>query len=517
MASDDPRAGEGFFSRISGRVRRREPSSSSHEPDRELPFSPAEALRSLPDGAAVTNASGQISWANPALAHLLGRDARDLVGQSVALIAGPYASEREGQQLLECVRSGDAEIEATAISREGTSVPCLLRVRPLGEGDAEQRIVLLSELTQMSAMRAELAAKSELLQRERSILDSVARSLQDGIVVLDDTERVVLASASAEKLLDLGEGPRRGRALVELALPGPLRGEWLAFLASGETSSTQTITLSAGGRRRALLTQFGRASSPSGAPLGSVLLVRDLTTIRRSERARTEGMRQITHELRTPMQSIRGFAKVLSHDPELPEETRLEFCRCIEQESIRLGRAIETLLALAGRSPASEITDRRTQDLRPIVEEGVARALDALSRPDKSARVTLPDEPLSAWVDAPRLARAVQEITSNALLHGTSSSGIDVRARWNEESITVEVRDWGPGVPAEQLEEIFDPFFRLTSELSGETAGDTASDAYAFGLPFCRQVAEAHGGAIHAELPRGGGLKVLLELPGSVR
>ena len=256
MVSDDRTPGESFFSRLSGRARNREPGSSLHEQGLGLPFSPTEALCSLPDGAAVVTTAGQIGWANPALAHLLGRDARELEGQSIAVIAGPYASEREGLQLLECVREGGGETETIAISREGTSVPCLLRVRPLGEGSGGDRIVLLSEMTQISAMRAELAAKSELLQRERSILDSVARSLQDGIVVLDDTERVVLASASAERLLELEEGPRRGRPLVELPLPGPLRGEWLAFLASGESSSTQTVNLGAGERRRTLLAQF---------------------------------------------------------------------------------------------------------------------------------------------------------------------------------------------------------------------------------------------------------------------
>lgn len=462
-----------------------------------------EAINALQDGVALTDPAGKIGWSNPSLAQLLEAPAHQLEGASVAILAGPYAGDREGLTILEMVRAGAGSLEATVISSAGNSIPCLIRVVVLPGGD---RMVLVSEERERESLRAELTARAEIATRERALLKSTADALDHGVIVLDDAERLVIANQAALRVLGCSLEGLRGRGLADIPLPGQVRGAWLTFLSARVPTATMTARMDVQGKPRVVLLRLGRAVSHEGTPLGSVLVARDLSAETVPERARQRYVGEVAHELRTPLQSIHGFAQTLVGEPGLDVETRSEFAGIILEESRRLRSVVERLLTMLGQGPESEVVDRRRHDLAHLLEQAAARVAE---RRGIASRIEIepPRGETQVWVDAAALGRAFEQVIENAATHGDSPAGVRISVRGSATSVRVEIRDWGAGVPAEDLERIFDPFYQPQS------AGAEHEARLGLGLPLCRHVVERHGGEVIADLPRGGGLKVAIVLP----
>lgn len=464
----------------------------------------AHALDALPDPVLLADAGGRIAWVNGAFERRLACPAADARGRLVSLVAGPAAAPADAARVLEAVRTGTGSLELTACSREGEAFPCELRARPLpGAPAGSERLVVLADQAERQRLQLELALKTETATRERELLRAAVAALDDGVLVVDDSERLLLANEAALALFGLNSSAAHGRSLAELPLPAAVRGAWLAFLAGGLPASTQSarVTLEAG--PRALLLRLFRVRSPHGAPLASALLVRDLTARAEPDHRRTDFMAQVSHELRTPLASIQGFVETML-DPSLPADLRHEFCSIAMTESRRLGALIEGLLEVAQMDSGRTVVSPRPADLAGVVRE----AVDSFGGECGPIEADLPAQPVEAWIDPAQLRRLLRQLILNATHHGGSTRGVRVTLRPSPDGARLAVRDWGPGIEPNDLERVFDPFFR------GRVSVEDAPTGTGLGLPLCRQIVERHGGSIWAELPPDGGLRMVVELPG---
>jgi two-component system phosphate regulon sensor histidine kinase PhoR len=462
-------------------------------------------LESLPDGIALVDRGGDILWSNRRFRELLELEAGG-AGRCVSVIAGPYAEELEGLRLLEAVRAGEGEIEVDAFTRRGVSFPCLVRITAVPNAD-EARLLTVVDQRETAQLRAEMMVRAELAQRERGLLRATADAVDEGVMLVDDSERVVVINRAASGLFGLAPERAQGSALVELPLPGQVRGAWLAFVASDERSSAQTVELERDGETRTLLLRFFRTIGQRGATLGSLLSVRDLTGSTDLDRRCADFFRSVGRELRAPLQSVRGAGAVLSGQQELSPEARDELLATLQENAARLGDVLETLLEQVGLGAEAQLRERNETDLREVLTEAVAAARVAHGLDESQVRLDLPAEPVTAIVDRPRLRRAFEQILGNAAVHGASPRGVRTYLRRVGNEARVQVRDWGCGVSPEHLERIFDPIYRLT------TGPEAWREGGELGLPMSRQVLEQHGGAISAEIPQGGGLRVKIRLP----
>jgi len=497
---------------------RRETASSSERDPRRGPttFSAAQAahdeqalmleqvLDALPDCVVLSDEGGRIHWTNRAFEDRFSIPAATVRGHLLSVIAGPYAAQPEGVRVLEVVRAGTGTLEMTAFSREGMSFPCELRVQVMeGAPAGAERLVMLADQTERQRYQVEVAVKAELATREREILRATTEMLDDGVLVVDDAERLVLANAAALALFGLNQSATHGRGLAELPLPSAVRGAWLAFLAGGQGASTQTARVTLDGAARSLLLRLFRVRAPRGTPLASALLVRDLTARAEPDRRRSDFMAQVSHELRTPLASIHGFVETML-DPALPADLRHEFCSITMTETRRLGALIEGLLEVAQMDSGRVVVAPRQADIVALVRE----TLGTFAPENVVIEADLPPQPVEGWIDPPQVARLLRQLVHNATVHGQSARGVRVTLRPAPEGARLAVRDWGPGVAPHDLERIFDPFFR------GRINVEEAPTGTGLGLPLCRQIVERHGGSIWAELPPDGGLRVVVDLPG---
>jgi len=234
-----------------------------------------------------------------------------------------------------------------------------------------------------------------------------------------------------------------------------------------------------------------------------------------SERLKSALLDAVTHDLRTPLTSIKASATTLLDEVDgdervaLDGEARREFLEVINEETDRLNRFVENMVELARIEAGAMSLRRRWSSMEEIVAQARARA-DALTR-DHRLEVELENELPAARVDAGLLAEVLYSLIDNAAKYSPSGSRIKIIARRAEnEMILLAVEDEGRGVPAQLRERVFDKFFRATDE---GAASLERPKGLGMGLAIARGIIEAHGGNIWVEDAAGGGTRVAFTVP----
>jgi PAS domain S-box-containing protein len=242
---------------------------------------------------------------------------------------------------------------------------------------------------------------------------------------------------------------------------------------------------------------------------GLAVYFRDITERKRAQeafaellRARTEFMTNVSHELRTPLTVIRGNAEVgLELGRECVHEEILEE---IVRESGSMSRMVEDLLFLARSDSDSLPLDKQMVPVAWLLNKLAQRAEALVSRRNTSLRTKLSGEG-RLGCDAQSIEQAVLVLVDNAANYGTPGGSITLSSSTRQGELLIEVADRGPGIPPEELPQIFERFYR--GESSSEERGS------GLGLAIAKTIAEAHGGSVEAESRLGEGTRMLLRLP----
>jgi two-component system phosphate regulon sensor histidine kinase PhoR len=229
--------------------------------------------------------------------------------------------------------------------------------------------------------------------------------------------------------------------------------------------------------------------------------------MRRLESIRQEFVANVSHELKTPVTSIRGFAETLVAEAD-PREAR-RFADIILRQSDRLERLIDDLLGLARLEHDSSRGRVALEDqpLRETVEAAVHLCEAEAEERRVAIRLACPDA-IRARINADLLERAVTNLVDNAVKYSPPESAVDVEVEEREGRVLIRVRDRGCGIASEHLDRIFERFYRV------DKARSRAQGGTGLGLSIVKHVAEAHGGTIEVESAVGKGSTFVLSLPG---
>jgi signal transduction histidine kinase len=221
-------------------------------------------------------------------------------------------------------------------------------------------------------------------------------------------------------------------------------------------------------------------------------------------------MSSVTHELRTPLASIRAFSEILYDDPEIDLEQRRRFLGILVSETERLTRLVNQVLDLAKIESGHAHWRTEVVALQAVIEQAVYATEQYVLDRGCQVQLELGDEPALVWSDRDRLIQVLVNLLSNAAKFAPEGAG-EVRIRLLSEPghWRVCVVDNGPGIPAHELERIFEKFHQTAS--GGAKPGGTG-----LGLPISRQIIENLGGRIWAESPPGKGATLCFELPAHV-
>jgi signal transduction histidine kinase len=206
----------------------------------------------------------------------------------------------------------------------------------------------------------------------------------------------------------------------------------------------------------------------------------------------------VSHEVRTPLGLIKVFStSLLAEDVDFDRETQKQFLRGIDEETDRLERIVDNLLDLSRIESGRLRLDMRPTDVgrlaREVMEDMEAQAIQHCLIHD------FPPDPLVAIIDPKRVEQVLRNLLSNAIKYSPEGGTIALRGSEGERHITIQVSDEGIGIPAGDLERVFERFYRVENEITRSVGG------VGLGLAVCRSIVAAHGGRIWAESTLGVG------------
>ncbi len=371
----------------------------------------------------------------------------------------------------------------------------------IARGDLRRRPALTAPgevgdlATALHRMAEQLAARLDVMQADDQLMVAVLESLEEGVLALDERGSVVRINERARQILNVSAPLPFGRELLprdhvlRRAVDEALRGE--ATASAEVTLHERTISL---------------ASRPLSTR-GAVVTVLDLTLLRRLETVRRDFVANVSHELKTPLTVVTGYAETLL-DESIPAEQRRRFVTTIRDNAHRMQRIVDDLLDL------SRIESGVWRpNVASIAVAGVAREVLDVLRPAAEAKgltLGLDVQPGASPVPADPTAfrQIVANLVENAVRY-TASGSVMVRARRGAGGVWIEVEDTGVGIAPEHLPRIFERFYRVDAGRSREQGGT------GLGLAIVRHLAEAHGGRVEASSTVGTGtvIRVLLPTP----
>jgi two-component system phosphate regulon sensor histidine kinase PhoR len=240
---------------------------------------------------------------------------------------------------------------------------------------------------------------------------------------------------------------------------------------------------------------------------GAVLVLHDITELRRLERVRRDFVANVSHEFKTPLTAIQGFAETLLNGALDDTANRNRFVEIIREHAWRLARLTDDLLKLSRIEAGRLELEMRAIRVEGLVSSCVETARLKASTKSIEIRVDLPVSIPAVRGDGAQLAEVLQNLLDNAVLYTPSGGTIDVKAGTEGKEVVFTVLDTGIGIPESDLERIFERFYRVDSARSREAGGT------GLGLAIARHIVDAHSGRIWVESAVGQGSRFHFTVP----
>lgn len=368
---------------------------------------------------------------------------------------------------------------------------------------SEAELELVASFANHAAMameNASLYARSDAqLQEQTRRLEAIVESLNDGLILEGLEGRVLFCNQRAADLL----GVRRSLAcrrptsdLIEQLLataedPERAASELQNAIVQGSQRPIDIIRRGADGRPQDLRIYVFEVTDARGKLIGRGQYWQDFTHDKDLDRMKSALLSTVSHELRTPLAAIKGYATtLLAQDVAWDAATQREFIQTISDEADRLASFVSDLLDLSRLEGGALQINREIHPIAEIIRESAARNGQRL---DASSQLDLPPDLPPLWIDRPRLETILRNLIENAVKYAPPDSPVVISARHRDDDVIISVRDYGPGVPAEQRDMIFDRFYR------GDIERDRRVGGAGLGLAICKGFIEAHGGRIWIE------------------
>ena len=449
----------------------------------------------------------RVTYANRGGADLAGLEP-DEVEQGTILDLLASSDEVAFRQRLADLRASPGRVlnYTDVLAQQGDRqipVDVLLQEVILPDG-SPTAILTARDMTDHIDVQARLARIAGDERRQAAELRAVIRSMGDGVLVVDVEGRITLANEAAFNILD-GSVPERLRELETWLGVECVAGDGRSDGSDGADGMAEPITVQPRGGRWLEVATY--AADPAGAPLDGgqsasrIVVLRDVTRIREEAAAQEAFLGVLSHELRTPITTIFGYAKVLqrrSHEDE--RETML---RHIEVESDRLYRIVEDLLAL------SRVEGGITIEGEPLLIQYLIDPVISSESARWSGIEFAADIPLNLPVvsgERTYVEQVLRNLVTNAAKYSRAGTSVTITAEATASEVLVRVLDRGIGIDADEADRLFQLYYR-----SPETARKTAGSG--IGLYICRGLIHAMGGRIWARPRPGGGSEFGFSLP----
>jgi len=379
-------------------------------------------------------------------------------------------------------------------------------------GKLELRVPLpkqaeLTELAQaLNEMAQQLQDRIHTITQQRNELKAVLSSMVEGVVAVDSNGHIVNINEAAAKFLSTGIEKVQGCTIGEV-----IRNiEFLEFVQGilSEESPSQTDIVLSGQEERIVRLDGASLTDSQGNKSGAVIVISDMTRMRRLEDVRRDFVANVSHELRTPITSIKGFVETLmGGDIRMPEEAE-RFLQIIAKQSDRLNAIVEDLLSLSRLEESSE--KRKITFEKVSIKKVLNSVIDMSMIKAEVKDITIEldcDESIEVKINTNLLEQAILNLIDNAIKYSEPGFKVQVRAYRTNNMVVISVRDYGCGIPKKHQSRIFERFYVVDKSRSRKLGGT------GLGLSIVKHIAEVHSGKVTIESSPGVGSTFFLHLP----
>ncbi len=370
---------------------------------------------------------------------------------------------------------------------------------------AGEEVPIIKILDVLKSMKRDLESKYEEAMRSRENMRTIIENISDGIVILDHSAKVLMDNSAARALFGIKE-ESEGKKLVELVDNYDLL-DFVDKNLKSSTKDTREITILYPKKRYVKCDSISVVLSEGEV---SIILMKDVTKEQELDTMRREFISNVSHELKTPLTSIHGYAETLLDDDFSDVKTVKHFLNIIEAESARMSRLINDLLDLQKMEEGKTTFHFEEVEIAEVVKY-VSRIVKPMAE-SLNVKVNIScDTDLTVNGDFDRLVQAVLNLTDNAIKYTSQREKgprrVSLSCEIMEKECAFIVKDTGPGIPSDSISRLFDRFYRVDKARSRKVGGT------GLGLSIVKMIAERHNGRIEVSSEEGVGSEFEIILP----
>jgi len=342
------------------------------------------------------------------------------------------------------------------------------------------------------------------LSVQQSEMQGILFAMGTGVIAMDLNGHVISVNPAAARILCLDEVDIRGKPLERLGVDDRLIDFAKSVTEAGGHGSSEMTLDSLQGRH--VVIKAEPIHDEDDRQVGALLVLDDVTRLRRLEAMRTDFASNVSHELRTPITAIQGYAELLVDERD--DMQRHKYLDVVSRNAMRLSAIIEDLLALSRIEDAdgSELPEREIILVHELLDDVVRTCCDEAAGRDVILKVEC-DEPLTCHASWQLLEQAISNLVVNAIRYGPSNSTVRMRAWSQNASVNIAVEDEGPGIDEDSRRRLFERFYRIDQGRSREVGGT------GLGLAIVKHIVLAHGGSVDVDSTPGEGSVFTVSLP----
>jgi two-component system phosphate regulon sensor histidine kinase PhoR len=359
----------------------------------------------------------------------------------------------------------------------------------------------------LNRMAEQMQERIDTILQQTSQQDAVLGSMGEGVLAVDPQQRIISLNPAGSQLLGCSRHAALGRSAAQVIVHPELR-QFVAQALACHEPIEQDVVLHTGSERIIHLrgTALGRGE---GSARGAVIVMNDISNVRRLETLRRDFVANVSHELKTPITSIKGFVETLLDGALDNRDDTERFLDIVNKQADRLGAIVDDLLSLAKieQSEESASLDLHEAGVRTVLEAAIHNC-DGLAR-ERSVRVSLEMAEADVWaqINPPLLEQAVTNLLDNAIKYSPPDRNVVVAAAGRDGEVAISVKDEGVGIEAEHVPRLFERFYRVDKARSRKLGGT------GLGLAIVKHIVSAHRGRVEVQSTPGVGSTFTIHLP----
>ena len=364
-------------------------------------------------------------------------------------------------------------------------------------------------LNELESAHSNLALQHQLLQEQKKNIEEIIFSIRDGVIVTDPFDRLILANDAAQKLFGFDTTPAGTKQIEELIS----HTEFVKLIVRSRRSKLRHVkhelTFEDNGRTKVFDCIISCVKDAQDVTSGVVAVLHDITREKEISQMKNDFVSHVSHELKTPLASINAYAEMLVDGEAQDVEMLNQFCSVIQTQAQRLNRLIEDVLNISRIESGLTKINKETLSVAILIRDGAAMIESYAREKNITIDVQAPIICDQVHADKDMIDQVIANLLSNAVKYtppgGTVEIGIDVNEA--DHLVRVTVADTGVGIPPEDLEHVFDKFYRV--EANKECAKGTG-----LGLNLVKQIVEkVHGGKVFVTSTPGEGSTFGFDMP----